>query len=259
MAGEANALLNVFKLVAENAVQSGNPMNYAIGTVVSEDYRPLEIKVDAFSDVLDEDDLILTKAVQDHWLDIEVFWETVDDNDLLEFQTNHYSNIATQNSNVGIHNSNTAKYNTHTHTNGNMGSPTGTLVDDKMKMENVANEKTRHTSHLHNIQGRKKIRVYNGLHKGEIVLLLRCAGGQQYIVVDRLSPHIVGGEWRTHAGAVLEFPADMQGGMKQETLPYEVTDEKVLSGWKEGAADESKWKRFSKPPKFVPGGNPPEQ
>lgn len=250
MAGEAQRLLDIIKIAARNAVDTENPMDYAIGTVVSEDYKPLEIKVEAFSDVLDEDDLILTKAVQDHWLDIEVFWETVDDNDLLEFQTNHYKNIATQNANVEIHNANSGKYNAHTHTNGNNGSPTGTLTSDNMKMENVANQTQRHTSHLHNIQGRKKIRVYNSLHPGEIVLLLRCAGGQQYIVLDRLSPHIVGGEWRTHAGAVL---AD------QEMPPYEVTDEKMLSGWKEGATDESKWKRFSKPPKFVPGGTPPEQ
>lgn len=242
MAGEANALLNIVKTIAANAVQSGNPMDYVIGTVVSEEYAPLEIKVEAFSDVLDENDLILTKAVQDHWLDIEVFWETVDDNDLSEFQANHYSNVAT-------HNENSARYNRHIHkgcTDPDK-TTTGTLKNSSDEMSEV---KTHHTSHLHNIQGRKKIRVYNGLHKGEIVLLLRCAGGQQYIVVDRLSPHIVNGEWRTHAGAVL---AD------QEMPPYEVTDEKVLSGWKEGAVDESKWKRFSKPPKFIPGGAPPEQ
>lgn len=255
MAGEANTLLDIVKTVAVNAMQSGNPMDYAIGTVVSEDYKPLEIKVEAFSDVLEEDDLILTKAVQDHWLDIEVYWETVDDNDLSEFQTNHYNNVDTQNSNVDIHNTNTANYNAHTHT-GNAGAPTPFIG---ASMSDVAKQTKRHTSHLHNIQGRKKIRVYNGLHKGEIVLLLRCAGGQQYIIVDRLSPHIVGGEWRTHAGAVMKFPADTQGVSKQETLPYEVTDGKVLSGWKEGANDESKWKRFSKPPKFTPGGTPPEQ
>lgn len=246
MVGGANELLNIFKNVAARAVQEGSPMDYAIGTVVSEEYKPLEIKVESFADVLEEDDLILTKAVQDHWLDIELYWETVDDNDLSEFQANHYSNVATQNSNVDIHNTNTANYNAHTHT-GNLGGATPFIG---AAMSDVAKQTTRHSSHLHNIQGRKKIRVYNGLHKGEIVLLLRCAGGQQYIVVDRLSPHIVNGEWRTHAGAVL---AD------QEMPPYEVTDKKVLSGWKEGAKDESKWKRFSKPPQFVPGGTPPEQ
>lgn len=246
MANEANALLNIFKTIAAGAVQSGNPMDYAIGTVVSDEYKPLEIKVDAFSEVLEEDDLILTKAVQDHWLDIEVYWETVDDNDLSESQANHYKNVQIQNDNVDKHNLNTAKYNAHTHT-GNMGAPTPFIGE---AMVDVEKQTTRHTSHLHNIEGRKKIRVYNGLHKGEIVLLLRCAGGQQYIVVDRLSPHIVNGEWRTHAGAVLS---------DQEMPPYKVADDKVLSGWKEGAKDESKWKRFSKPPQFTPGGMPPGQ
>ena len=251
MAGEAQRLLELIKMAAMGAVDAGNPMNYAIGTVVSEDYKPLEIKVEAFSAVLEEDDLILTKAVQDHWLDIEVYWETVDDNDLSEFQDNHYSNVAIQNKNVVTHNTNSEKYNSHIHkgcTDPKLKS--GTIDSPDFAMKPVENQKTRHTSHLHNIQGRKKIRVYNGLHKGEIVLLLRCAGGQQYIVVDRLSPHIVGGEWRTHAGAVL---AD------QEMPPYEVADDKVLSGWKEGVIDESEWKRFSKPPKFTPGGAPPEQ
>lgn len=236
MAGEAQQLLSLIKLAAKGAIDASSPMDYVIGTVVSDEYKPLEIKVEAFSDVLEEDDLILTKAVQDHWLDIEVYWETVDDNDLSEFQANHYSNVE-------VHNSNSGKYNSHVHKGcSDPKLKTGVLDSPDFEMMPVSQ---RHTSHLHNIQGRKKIRVYNGLHKGEIVLLLRCAGGQQYIVVDRLSPHIVGGEWRTHAGAILA---------NQEMPPYEVADEKVLSGWQEGAKDESGWKRFDKPPKFVPGG-----
>jgi len=50
-------------------------------------------------------------------------------------------------------------------------------------------------SHNHDYQGRKKIRIYNGLKKGEAVFLLRCHGGQEFIVVDRIHDHIVSGEW----------------------------------------------------------------
>lgn len=40
-------------------------------------------------------------------------------------------------------------------------------------------------SHRHRYQGRKKWRVHNALKVGEKVILLRCDGGQKYIVLDR--------------------------------------------------------------------------
>ena len=114
-------------------------------------------------------------------------------------------------------------------------------------MAQVAPQAPRHTSHLHNIAGRKRMRVYNGLHKGEKVVLLRMRGGQKYLVLDRITDHIVGGEWQTHAGAVMAT---------QETAPFVPSG---LPGWQEGATSESKWPNFSKPPKFAPGAPGPEQ
>ncbi len=40
-------------------------------------------------------------------------------------------------------------------------------------------------AHRHKYQGRKKWRVHNALKVGERVILLRCDGGQKYIVLDR--------------------------------------------------------------------------
>lgn len=40
-------------------------------------------------------------------------------------------------------------------------------------------------AHKHRYQGRKKWRVHNALKTGEKVILLRCDGGQKYIVLDR--------------------------------------------------------------------------
>lgn len=40
-------------------------------------------------------------------------------------------------------------------------------------------------SHRHQYQGRKKWRVHNALKAGEKVILLRCDGGQKYVVLDR--------------------------------------------------------------------------
>ena len=41
-------------------------------------------------------------------------------------------------------------------------------------------------SHKHKYQGRKKFLVYNALKNGEEVILMQTAGGQKYIVIDRI-------------------------------------------------------------------------
>lgn len=40
-------------------------------------------------------------------------------------------------------------------------------------------------AHKHPYRGRKKWRVHNALKVGEKVILLRCDGGQKYVVLDR--------------------------------------------------------------------------
>ena len=42
------------------------------------------------------------------------------------------------------------------------------------------------SSHSHAITGRKPIRVHNALKTGENVILIRMAGGQKYLIVDRV-------------------------------------------------------------------------
>lgn len=51
-------------------------------------------------------------------------------------------------------------------------------------------------SHNHDYTGRKKIIVHNGLVPGEAVILIRQAGGQEYIVLCRVGAHQqVIGQW----------------------------------------------------------------
>ena len=50
-------------------------------------------------------------------------------------------------------------------------------------------------SHNHDYIGKKKIMVHNGLKVGEKVILLQQAGGQQYIVLDRVFDHKTEGQW----------------------------------------------------------------
>lgn len=40
--------------------------------------------------------------------------------------------------------------------------------------------------HKHGINGKKKLTLHNELKAGERVLLLRCAGGQSFVVIDRV-------------------------------------------------------------------------
>lgn len=51
-------------------------------------------------------------------------------------------------------------------------------------------------SHNHDYSGRKKIRIYNGLHQGEQVIMIQQSGGQEFIVLSRVFNHTnLGGEW----------------------------------------------------------------
>lgn len=49
--------------------------------------------------------------------------------------------------------------------------------------------------HVHSYTGRKKIKVYNGLQVGEFVVIIKAAGGNSYIVLDRIGEPITNGEY----------------------------------------------------------------
>ena len=70
----------------------------------------------------------------------------------------------------------------HTHGNGNNGKPTEGVEEPK-------------DGHKHQIKGRKRITIHNGLTVGEKVLLLRTQGGQNYVVIDRVDEIPTTGEW----------------------------------------------------------------
>ncbi len=42
------------------------------------------------------------------------------------------------------------------------------------------------SAHKHGIKGKKKLTLHNELKAGEKVILLRCAGGQSFVVIDRV-------------------------------------------------------------------------
>lgn len=135
--GAAPKLTDLMKLVAAGVINNMQLPEVYIGTVATKD--PLSIRLSA-NHILPAKYLILTNAVKDHKVDIEISWTTEGEQE-------------------------------HIHGNGNNGA--NTLPSEK--------------PHKHTVKGRKEITVYNGLTDGEKVLLLRIQGGQNYVVVDRIS------------------------------------------------------------------------
>lgn len=151
---DAAELVKVIKKAAMDAVRADKPVEVCFGNVISE--SPLKILVEQKL-TLGAEQLVLTKAVTDHWADIEVNHFTVNDDFMIP---DHTHNI----------------FDTYT---GGGSCDTGNLD----------------TTHKHRYKGRKKIFVYNGLKTGEKVLLIRFGGGQRFVVLDRVSEHMTEGEW----------------------------------------------------------------
>jgi hypothetical protein len=130
-------LLAVMRHMVDQTMTAARLSDYIIGVVESAD--PLTIRI-AQNDVISEEFLILTDAVRDYDVDIEVM-----------------------------------------HTTEPAAGGSGEAA---------------YASHTHGYQGRKKIRVYNGLKTGESVIMLRQAGGQEYCVWSRAFNHTgLSGQW----------------------------------------------------------------
>lgn len=145
--------MQVLKRAAVEAVEAAKPVAFCFGTV--EKTEPLLIIADQKLH-LSARQLLLTNAVQDYAVDIEIATFTENDSFM---NGQHTHNI------------------TDTYTGG--GSADSGNLD---------------TTHKHAIRGRKKLLIHNGLQKGERVLLLRWQGGQKFVVLDRVSEHRTKGD-----------------------------------------------------------------
>lgn len=131
------ALVQTLKNLVQQTVNASKPSDYIIGVV--ETVNPLSIRVEQ-KDIITEDFLILTDAVRDYDVDIEV-----------------------------------------KHVTENRGGGAGDSA---------------YESHNHDYIGRKHIRIYNGLHIGESVIMIRQGGGQEYCILSRVFNHTnLSGEW----------------------------------------------------------------
>ncbi len=144
-------LLNMIKKAAVDAVKAEQPCSVLFGKVVSD--NPLQININQKL-TLASDFLVLTKAVQDYEVDIEVSYEVEEDT----FKESH----------------------THTF------SGTDSSGDSFIGTTGSGNLKGKHK---HKVKGKKKIKVCNGLKAGEEVIVIKAQGGQKYVVLDRLTAH----------------------------------------------------------------------
>ncbi|HMM20639.1 MAG TPA: DUF2577 domain-containing protein [Selenomonadales bacterium] len=130
-------LLQTLQALMDQTMQAGKLSDYILGVVEME--SPLAIRIEQ-KETITEEFLILTDAVRDFDVDIEVLHTTED--------------------------------------------RAGGGGDAAF------------ASHNHEYSGRKKIRIYNALHEGEQVILIRQAGGQEYVVLSRVFNHTnLTGQW----------------------------------------------------------------
>lgn len=154
MSLDTNKLVQLIKQAAVEAVNAHDPMALKIGEVVST--RPLKISINQKITV-SASQLILTNAVRDYTVEM-----TVD----------HTTDSALGSIDL-----------THQH------SYSGTTSDGEAFSGNTETGGAKDLSHRHTYTGRKKFTVHLGLETGEKVLLLRCDGGQKFIVLDRVEVH----------------------------------------------------------------------
>ena len=143
--------------VIKQSIDFNQFVDITYGEVVG--VKPLKVKL--INDlVLEEENLILTNAVKDHTVDISVQWTTEDKKvDLID---NH----------------------THIWVGGAFGA-TGPVN----KSPDI------NSTHKHDIKGKKKIIIHNDLKEKEQVLLIKAYGGQQYVIVDRITEYKAEGQW----------------------------------------------------------------
>lgn len=144
---DVRAIFSLIQKIAGNVLKDGKPSDVLFGTVTNT--TPLRVRVNQKLE-LEESQLILTNSVRDY----EVKLTTKGDD-------NEPTVTTTQPVNDG-HYTGTAAY------AGGGADPTAFLV------------------HNHSYSGDKWFKVNLSLKIGEKVILLRCAGAQQYVILDRV-------------------------------------------------------------------------
>ena len=161
-----SSLGEIIKKMAVGANDANAPTSVLFGTVTS--VNPLEITVEQKLK-LTKEFLVLTKNVKDYTVDVSVDWET----ESKSLNANHGHSIS---GDVSISSKATI--------NPNPDNITVNISNEVTNSFQVENAKIGLT-HSHNISGRKKMTVYNGLQVNDNVILLQQQGGNNFVVLDK--------------------------------------------------------------------------
>ena len=161
-------LVESMKKAALEAVENNDPCCIMYGQVINN--APLQIMVNVKL-ILEEQQLVLTRNVTDFYTDVTVDWGTES-----ALTTNSHG------TGKGVKVESTA-----TLTIESGGTPSHSH-GGSVEIENEVSGSTGsyNLAHTHGIVGRKRILVHNSLQVGDEVILIRQAGGQEYIVLDRV-------------------------------------------------------------------------
>ncbi len=149
MSLDMDEFVKMIKQSSDEMNETKKPFSLLFGTVTSEEPN-LKIFVNQKL-TLDEQQLILTNNVRDYTIYMTTAGEKDTDKKGAEHYTENESNI------TGPFSSSPASFNEH-----------------------------QFAEHKHKYVGKKKWTVHLALKVGEKVILLRCDGGQKYIVLDRV-------------------------------------------------------------------------
>ena len=151
-------LAESMKIAALEAVDASKPVQVCFGVVLEED--PLKIILDQKL-ILEKQHLILTRNVMTYNVDVEYYWETEEALTTAHTHPIKAEDIATKALDVDP------------------------LGNEHPPKDNISTQGTKLT-HTHEIGGRKTMKLFHQLYKGDRVVLLRVQGGQKYIVLDKV-------------------------------------------------------------------------
>lgn len=146
-----NAISNLIKEIAVNAVNANKPTSMYYGTVLS--VSPLQVQISS-NLILTEEFLVVPKSLTDYELTVEIDWTSEDTN---------------------ISHTHIVEFNDRYNTNG-----------DTESKSIVSNTQISNVNHHHTLKGKKSLKIYNALKVGEKVILTQVQGGQEFIINDKV-------------------------------------------------------------------------
>lgn len=160
-------LVETIKKIAQGVMNESSPSNILFGTVTNN--SPLEINVEQKL-TLTQEFLVLTKNVVDYTVDVSMEWST----QTKSLNANHTHSIS---GDISVNSSATMSPNPE---NANIA------IQNQVNNNISIDQKNIDLSHNHSISGRKSLTIHNGLKTGDKVILIQQAGGQKYVVLDKV-------------------------------------------------------------------------